>query len=345
MKRVFYTHSPITTRLCLGVIEHERTAKADIIWLTARNEKAPDIGRAYCIEDYKSDLPEKGVNFLRCRMGLKKWRCQFERLVDGQNYISYIPQTSQFLFQLITTHPKCSGYYIVEEGTAAYHGTKRKGELAISGVASWKSILSRIYHFLNYGGAFRKNRSVQDFSNVMYRGCFSWNQHAFNGFKNKQLLDCPFIESREYPDIEALVVLDAVVEAGLVQEAWMREALCSVFKLIEKRNIGQVAVKFHPETTRLAGNAFPLWWTEALSDSNASFKITMLSRDFVVEDLAMREGLSVFVNLSSVGLYASLLGREVVSIAKLIAAHSQEYAYCLDRRPKVWKKKINYLSV
>ncbi len=345
MKHIFYIHSPITSRLCMEVVKSKGLAKEDILWLTARDEYAPDSGLTYCIEDCLSYLPTKGINFVRCRMQLKKWKLKFGRLVCArEGFICYIPQTRQLIFQLIVTHSKCNGYYLVEEGMAAYSCPGNSGKSTYTCFLSLKLALRKIYHFLNYGKHYRKYRPIQDCHDRRYLGCFTWNKRAFQNFGNRQILRWPFSETSEYPDINALIVLDAVVEAGLVDAGVMSKVLNRLFRELQIRGILNLGVKLHPETIRLEGEV-PRWWKDAINGMEHSFSLNWIPRDFAAEELAMRKGLPVFVNLSSVGLYAALMGREVVSIARLIAKYSSAYSDYIDRMPKAWSDSVNYLAI
>lgn len=341
MKHLIYTHSPITTRMCSMVVEHENISSDNLVWIYSRFEKSTDDGNAYDLAGLNWTPPKKKLNFLKTRYELKCWQSNVLKVCGDDEFVCYVPQTHQMLFQLLTSHPQCRGYYLIEEGLAAYRPLQQM-KAARKSASSLLSLqwLELLWDHLNYGSYYQRKRYLQDGENVSFRGCFTWNRFGFPLFENRVELTCPFTQSKEYPDLEALVVLDAVVEAGIVSSYVVTLALKDMFKELKQRGIRRIGVKFHPETARLSKEK-PEWWGQAIQSLEGWFDVSNISQSVVVEDLVTRDDMLVVVNVSSVGLYAGLMGQKALSIAGFIAKHAgSEYQLRVERLPKIWHDNI-----
>mgnify|MGYP000448131576 CR=1 FL=1 len=342
MKYLFYTHSAITTRLCFEIIKYQNIDARDVLWLSARDEFVGNEQNVIPVEIFGCVLPKANLNFTRCRRELREWRRKLTVYLNGESYRCFLPQTQQLFLQLLTTHPLCKGYFLVEEGMAAYYEEatltqiKRK-KMDVMSLVKWS------YNYINYGGSFRKRRLLQDSKSQQYLGCYTWNKYGFPGYTKRHVLNCPFSLSNEHLNVEVLIVLDAVVEAGMIKPKVMSKALNKTFLMLKKRGLTNLGVKLHPETTK-QGKDIPVWWSEAFSGLKDHFSVCWIPRNCVVEDLALQKNKIFIVNISSVGLYAAILGRDVWSISGIVQEFTEGCDLMPSQMPSIWNKMIMMLK-
>jgi hypothetical protein len=113
MKTIFWAHSPIGYEVFRSFRDLKIADENNSLLITARNFFPPDA-------DCTLGLPEEYVwmdenQFKQAAEKIIK----FIALLEGEDYILYIPQTANFFIRCLIESPRCLGFHIFDEGTAA----------------------------------------------------------------------------------------------------------------------------------------------------------------------------------------------------------------------------------
>jgi hypothetical protein len=113
MKHIFWAHSPIGYEVFRSFRDHNLADENNSLLITARNFYPPDA-------DCTLGLPEEYVwmNENQFTEASKKI-IDLINLTEGEDYILYIPQTANFFIRCLIESPRCMGFHIFDEGTAA----------------------------------------------------------------------------------------------------------------------------------------------------------------------------------------------------------------------------------
>jgi hypothetical protein len=113
MKTIFWAHSPIGYEVFRSFRDLKIADENNSLLVTARNFFPPDA-------DCTLGLPEEYVwmDENQFKEAAKKI-IKFIGLLQGEDYILYIPQTANFFIRCLIESPRCLGFHIFDEGTAA----------------------------------------------------------------------------------------------------------------------------------------------------------------------------------------------------------------------------------
>lgn len=149
MKHIFWVHSTITFFISQSIIRYLNIDRKDILFLKARDFRINFDGYRYLKCDEWLNLCHPLT--LRSLIKIK----ELERVVDaniareceGDDFVAYIPTTSNLPCQLLLSNSNCKGYAIIEEGLANYR-SNLYSEPAVKRSKATKLICT-IYNSLN----------------------------------------------------------------------------------------------------------------------------------------------------------------------------------------------------
>lgn len=332
MRHVFFVHSHITYLIARQIVAHERLSPADCLFLLLRGFAAP----ADC------PVPAAAIEAVAVPLSPRIWQVwgriaaldrRINELTAGADFTLYAPHTDNATVRLLYTHPRCRAISYVEEGSASYIPRER-----------WRKPYSFANNVLRYVYSRGRYPELQHFEDF-YERAYCVSEHCFPGMSRKVVLPMPFGNVRVEPDPtgQAVLVLDALVEFGLVEPAPMRQALHGLLDWLLAQGRRQVLFKYHPVQAKdPARRAF--YEQEIFGPYRDRLTFVELAPGVSLEDLAVSYPNVLFAILvSSVGLYAAFCGQRVVSVAKQLAASSEKFAARLALMPPVFFEVTEFL--
>ena len=110
------THSPLTSAVFEAAMKR-LDVPPDRIRSFSRRAVAP-VGSGVRLDDLSDNLQSAYKRF--DRRGYARLRSalvhRLEELTGGESFLAYIPHTRQIVYQEMIDHPKCAGYFFIEEG-------------------------------------------------------------------------------------------------------------------------------------------------------------------------------------------------------------------------------------
>lgn len=320
---VFFVHSHITLICAMGIIRAETLADRDV--------------RLVLLRDYRADTPFSTFSFpfpasrdspsLLFGVTLDHIRHSRSRLAeldefvgnisDGRPVQFYFPQTRRDFYHLLITHPRCTGFSVMEEGTSSSlknNGYTRPSALGLN--EHIKLMVKRATMPLLYGQrAQPRGEFTQSFA-FIGRGAekyYALSDTAFPGAPRREVLDlatsceavAPYLSAPDLPD-EALVLVlcDLIFAEESKFDDYLQELEDQIARAVSKRST-HVVFKHHPSPSphRDTVNAH----IQAAAD-RFGISASELDRDVCLELLAARAPSLIFAGRSSVTQYAQVLG-------------------------------------
>lgn len=300
MKHVFWIHSHITFLVSEMVISQLKLKKEDLVFLTYRNYKLPrpiEGVTLYEIPSYDPILKES-------EDGIKiKWS-----EILNFDFEFYIPQSREKLIHLILSIDNCKSYNYIEEGLLAYNYKDSKFKIAS--------------HVLLRRTGLRKRMRMLDYTNKKFKKAFCINDKAFKNCKEKKVLQAsytkPNYEDKDLFGTCIILVFDAIVPYNMVSQEESIKLLEIIIKHLIITNQTKVFFKFHPEQLRIKNQAEILEIKNVFS-KNSDIEFKELGSNVILEELLFfNKNITIYNYVSSTGLYANLLGNEVVSVSDRI---------------------------
>lgn len=332
MRHVFFVHSYITYLVGRQVITHERLTPADCLLLLLRGFAAP----ADC------PIASAPIDAVTIPFALRFWQVwakvaaldrRIDELTGGADFTLYAPHTDNSTVRLLYTHPRCRAICYVEEGLASY--TPR---------ARWRKPYSFVNHVLRRLYSRGRYPELQHFEDF-YQKAYCVSDHCFPGMPRKVVLPIPFhqVHVEPNPSGQAVLVLDAVVEFGVVAPPLMRQALQSLLDWLLGQGRRQILYKYHPVQARDPARRV-FYEQEVFGPYRDRLEFVELPAALALEELAVSYSDVLFAIMgSSVGLYAAFSGQRVVSVAKQLAAVSDQFAARMTLMPPVFFEVIEFL--
>lgn len=122
---LFNVHSHITYLATLAVIEREKLAPTDCVFLLTRGYRPPRQDHGIrCVEfplEFLAWSFYYGNNTEEKRNNIHRLRGFIHDIFGGENFIFYVPQTYMFYVAVIASFDECVGYSLIEEGLASHN--------------------------------------------------------------------------------------------------------------------------------------------------------------------------------------------------------------------------------
>lgn len=335
MRHLFLIHSSITYLVAQGIIRHLALAPETCAYVLLRRFQ-PDPGDPVTA---RLALAQTVLVPLTWRVG-QAWRkiaafdAQIADLTADQPYALYVPHLDEPTGRLLYTNRRCRQVNYLEEGAAAYVPTAR--------LPHARGLRDRVGRYLLSRGRV----PVLGFYPEGYTTAYCVHPACFPDLARKTVLPLPFRRVAVTPDPsgQVVLVLDALVEFGIVGPEALRQALHELFANLEARGQRRLLFKYHPiqaqQPDRRAYYEREVFgpWADRLSFTELVAAVTL-------EDLAFSYPTAEFaVIISSVGLYARFCGCRVVSVARRLAALDPRFSTHLQLMPPVFFEEVEFIG-
>lgn len=327
MQHVFLVHSAITELVARRVIEHLGLERDEALLWRYREPAPPPAGDVRGVF-YGPPLLTGGLRRIRRRVRRMDDEMR-ERF--GDSFHLYVPQVQLPWIQVATGHPACKGYSYIEEGMASYYTAdqlERKVPRQPPTFLDHLRYRGRLIGggFFEPGHAAAYGMEAETFPSLDRRIVVG---NVFEGAPPEgvpQGLD--WVLAVDHLDRAEGISAEAVLHGLQEALAWLRA-----------QGAGHVHVKLHP--TQQAGEpAAKVQWVL----DRAELDVRHLPTDLSLERLAASTPESRFVvGLSSVGLYAAMMGRRVVTNLKRVAEVSPAAWELYENFPESYRAKLEVL--
>jgi hypothetical protein len=335
MKHIFFIHSYITYLVSLKVIEKEHLDKQDCAFLINRKIIINDVIATYDIEQFGSaGMFPINRNLSKSWSALKSIDIFIDKITGHRPYFFYCPQTSLRIISAFITNRRCKGFNLIEEGLASYF---ERGVINKSQLPERQSLKVKLNKILGYG-----NRLPNlHFFDSGYKKAYGISEHSFPSFRDKVVLGNYFIKSNghnhEY-DHKHILVFDALIEAKLVTSEQYLQALESLIEYFIRGSIKDVYFKLHPEQLKAYGSSEIV---RAFLNKVHSVRFKELPPDTILEQIiAFNSNLTLYIVISSVGLYAAFAGHKVYSFINHLQGVDGKLANSVEKLPAVFFRHI-----
>ena len=242
MKHVFVigSHTPFLT--ALGVVNHLKLSKEDVIFILGRNYRCDLLGQEYT----KFDISEKYYIYLKGNTNkkIKEHAAWLDHFVDthiGEPFVLYIPHLSFMTFQLFATHPFCKDVKFIQEGIADFCLPE-----PIKPKFSWKAFY--VKNFLTCGTRIWMDRCWNDTSGLKDKEVsetFAITDKLFRNMHCRHtVISWPVVDTHLPIESEStLFVFESLVEVKSIEKEIFMEA---TRKLVQRYGGGMNYVKYHP---------------------------------------------------------------------------------------------------
>lgn len=335
---VFLVHSHVTELVARGVTVLEALSRRDVLFLRARSFDArTPVGRR---EGSRSAVFEpirlgRGLRVLERRGRLRRLDRRLEALTGGLRYHVYVPQTRLRWIQALLTHPACTGFSLIEEGLASY---RTRAELARMYPPDRPGLLGRLCYGRRIGRG--------EFFAPGHAKAYALTGEAFPDLPRRVVVPrppprAPAPRGAVGEGIGTVLVFDGLSRYGTLRIESVLHGVERALDLLAERGVRRVHYKLHPaqlgseESERV----------EAALAHRETPRLERLPDGLALEELAARDASVRFlVNVSSVGLYAALLGCAVESYARFVAEAQPEFAQHVDGLPRPYRERVRFLG-
>ncbi len=303
MKHIFFINSNITGICAYNTIIDLLNRDEDVIVLLVRNTKwqfdtykarVLDISRLlrFCY----NKLPQiRSCNDIITALSLKKGLKKYvSELVEGKEFIMYIPQYHSLIASSFCNHKLCKGYYYLEEGIGAY------GSISWNKKAMGYSSLYRLFSFMTgvpYYFAYHTNNKM--------KGVICLNENAFPWYKGNRILNsCVYNGNKDHYRIERSIIILPPLTGDVSRIMQLVSELISYLLMKKERPI---AIKFHPRTGNEERNNLKMFMS-----SLSGMEIEVFPDDYIVEFnlMEIESALYSVAVKSSLLVYALIFGRD-----------------------------------
>ncbi|MDM1362586.1 polysialyltransferase family glycosyltransferase [Myroides marinus] len=258
-----------------------------------------------CFSDNFSQINlKKALNFCK---NTKYMDGFLDNILNGKEFIAYVPQVSSLFFQLIITNKHCKGYHFIEEGIANY-----RGNLYLKSTKKSSSIIRFIYDLVN--------KCSKRF--MLYPACLgSYPKVEYNPkyylFKKKSFLSNDKIECIEFLpnkindeifNFDVAIVFSASVESSILALVDFKVIMCKYIEYCKLNGLAKIGLKFHPMQSEVMKDFI----CKEFSKENYS----IIEDEVDVERLVRFNDTLVILGLeSSVLLYAKVFGKNNIVVS------------------------------
>jgi hypothetical protein len=327
MLHLFYVYSGIVARMVPHIIRHLSLDPADVLIVNDRSQTAASTAPGLRAED-------AGIHPL-----LNRWRTlpqdwntilhnsrRIRQLVDGREFIAYLPSPSDRVCQQILWHPLCQNYWLMEEGLGSY---------CPPGVSPVHLKPFTRFQKLQIGarirGLGRISPTVTDFPHwpSKYAGCFGSNALTFPDFPAPVVnLDQPIYQAVATLITRLVIFDDFSCFSVDLQDVYLDTIRQVISK--EHREGDHWAYKLHPRCAA---------WPSLLAAAKCVFEEILppgtacdsLPSDTSAEDIGIYSTVTTYGYMSSCLFYIHHSGGKVASFRKLVEARDPAFAQLWQR--------------
>ncbi len=331
MKYIFTIHSHITFLSALSVIEYESLDKASVILICSKySAPLKENSEIRLIKSF--DEVERNYNIFQKVKNLNYGKgCDnyINLITGGDNYIAFIDLMSVFN-RFLVTNIKCLQFNFIEEGSINYGDFDNFRMLTIDlDKYNWrlnyrqnfKELLMSLYRILRGRSLRILNLPINPNTYAFFEDVKFYGLNEFshpNIPKNKKIVTSlksikkEFNLKKDYPEN---------LNNGII---WIGDASCSFYKISMKHFEDSLEKLLKKMDTTETQRVFIKYQgsqsneekeiTEKVFTKN-NFSVSILPSDTVIEDIMLKfKNLKVFGSVSSLLIYAKVLGHKVDSI-------------------------------
>lgn len=315
--------------MALKTIEHFKLSSEDIYFIVSDRYKLPVC--SFKIIDFYFRRVSQSFNEQRNEIVqyISAYISIFKQL-KFSSYTAYIPHTQGFAVILLSSFYQCKRYYIVEEGLSAYYDrqdTFKKFEGKLLNKLNWKGriVHAAIYCQFGLSSYINKyfNRKFMNTSHHKFVACIGSNENTFPLVSKRIVIGLPFKKislSESLLNTPAIIFFDAISAHNIIGLPEHVAAIQQLKDFIKSnKTYSYVSIRFHMDQKVDERNLILSMFDKE------EFKYTIL-KDYVVMEnclytLSFRKKTDIYINLSSLGIYAALCGHKVYSYHKFIKSY------------------------
>jgi hypothetical protein len=316
MLHIFYVFSNITARIIPFIIDHLGLDLNDVVVILDRSQSKKSIEIPVRVEEGDfHQFENRWPNFFLNWPSIRQNSDRIEALTAHNSYIAYLPSDSGFTCQQIIHHPKCEGYYLIEEGLASYI-PPGGSPVIINPPNLYRKLRSNIRILIQGRGRIFLPYTSHLIWRKKYRGAFGSNANVFPGFPPKTTnLECQLFQS-ENRDFTKLLVIDDL-------SAFRKDIQISYLKAISQVIISETkendywAYKIHPNCRNWEWLSASI---ESIFSDNHQTRLQHheLQSNECVEDIGLGKGVITYGIMSSCLFYIYQGGGQVVCFKNLL---------------------------
>lgn len=327
---VFFVHSHITLICAIGVIRSEGLKNDDVrmVFLRGYVQETPFSGFVFPLPASRDSPNAMFVanisHVVMARSRLKRLDEFVWKVVGNRPIHFYFPQTRRDFYHLLITHPQCTHFSIIEEGSTSYALSNGYARRDAEGLGERvKLALKRFAFPLMFGARGRSKGEFEQTFAFIGRGAsryYALSDKTYPDAPRRKILDLratcrlasDLFEVPDLPDQSLILVLGDLI---FPTEAGWERYVRTVQGLIEtaaSAGISHVAYKHHP-TLSLRRDVIEDAIQSAARRHGAT--TSELSPAVCLELLAVQNSRLVFAGRSSASLYAKALGAHVLEDA------------------------------
>ena len=327
MLHVFFIHSGITIISSYDVVKKLLLQKEDVVIVTSRGVKWSFFLDSLQVVNLDELLRDKGedLNLRKSTIKtiwkqIKDWKL-YERslkeiinntIVKGREYYMYLP----IYLDEYVRHPKCKGYYFLEEGVFAYYDRDYLTKISRSTFQThFKKLMFPLFG--------ERYRSI-DYEGGIFIGSIAISEKAFPWHKKEHIV-CD-ISSYINDVAHNALPFDNIIATDVLFDdlTTIEKCLDELFSFIKKEHPGSIAIKLHPMMyTKYNEKAVGIEQIICKLDSN----VKILPKEYIVENNIFKFHTNIFsvIGLSSLSLYA------ICFDAKTYFIHKKNDSFVIDR--------------
>lgn len=336
MLHFFIVHSSLTNAIARKVVEKEQLPLDKVCFVLSRSYVLPDDKYQSVklpFTHYPVEYFPVQIAFWKNWSKIKEFDQFIDRICEQQPFYWYADHSYNTQFYLTTSHPQCKGYYFIEEGVSAYYRPEKWA------VKKSTNPFRGLLYWLNFGKRNKANRHFFDLNAGNYLGCFGVTQESFGAMPNKKIMGIPFLTRTFEEEYPCILIHDAMYEElkPEVYLKWVRMMTLHALSLGFKR----ITQKYHPGQR---SETIQIIQEEVLKLIGDKATLITLDSTISLEEIAFSQKPTMYLVMSSVGIYAHIAGAKIISLIKVFCADLPEMEERMDGLfPDFYSNNIEYL--
>ena len=302
---IFYIHNNLSIVMLNAILSHYSIKRSNVfLMIDKRMRNETDNLRGFKILNF---LDWNGkfnwINLIKISLLIDK---NLKDELKNTPFVLYIPHTKRFLFSLIASSSMCEGYYVYEEGLAAYVG-RESG--SVKYLSLKKALFPRLFGF--EGDFYHEGNKFLGYLSL-HKMSFSWSNKT-----NTVLEPIKMVPSYLFnDDLSHILIFDALLEFEMVNKNRYFEGLLLMKTYFKNLDIRHLYIKYHPSQTNkniaLINSIF----------AECGMTIITIPNNVVLEDFIfdkVNRNMCVFYGfMSTLLFYAALKKFKVISFSELM---------------------------